>query len=74
MAAMLRCDSFAKICGGCRNPAHRRKQPTRGPRFKRRLGASPGKSPYPPHANGDDARSITFIIRLLFGIIDVLRL
>jgi hypothetical protein len=67
MAAMLRCDSFAKICGGCRNPAHRRKQPTR-------LGASPGKSPYPPHANGDDARSITFIIRLLFGIIDVLRL
>src|SRR6476646_785899 len=26
----------------------------------------------PPHAKGDDARSITFIIRLPFGIIDML--
>lgn len=38
------------------------------------LNAAVDAGAYPPHANGDDARSITFIIRLLFGIIDILEL
>jgi len=78
MAAMLRCRNFAEsLRAACRKHAHQTKSSRQmaGCFIKPAAERRPLECErYPPHANGEDARSITFIMRLPFGIIDMLRL
>jgi hypothetical protein len=60
-----------KISATCRNPTHQDEAADARPRPAASHRSVRRDANYPPHENGDDARSITFIMRLPFGI-DVL--
>jgi len=70
MPTMLRCNkTLPKIAAACRNLAHQNESSRRK---AGRVGWIHWKGKpsevYPPHEKGEDARSITFIMRFPFGI------